>query len=182
LPIKGRAPKTGYDRAAFGPAWTDNSSAPGGHNGCDTRNDILRRDLVDVTLKPGTHGCLVLTGTLPDPYLGTTIPFVRGVGTSTAVQIDHVVALGDAWQTGAQQWDAGKRVAFANDPRNLLAVDQHSNAQKRDADAASWLPHDKAYRCAYVARQVAVKAEYGLWVTRAEHDAIAGILAGCPGQ
>lgn len=182
VPIKGRAPKTGYARARFGPAWTDDSSAPDGHNGCDTRNDVLRHDLLDVALKPDTHGCVVLAGTLRDPYLGTTISFVRGVGTSNAVQIDHVVALGDAWQTGAQQWDAAKRVAFANDPLNLLAVDQHSNEQKRDADAASWLPHNKAYRCAYVARQVAVKARYGLWVTQPEHDAIAGVLRDCPGQ
>ena len=182
LAVKGRAPKTGYSREQFGPAWTDDSTAPDGHNGCDTRNDILRRDLVDLTLKPGTHGCVVLTGTLKDPYRDATIAFVRGVSTSSAVQIDHVVALGDAWQTGARYWDAATRRAFANDPRNLLAVDQHSNAQKQDADAASWLPQNKAYRCAYVARQVAVKARYGLWVTPPEHDAIARILGGCPGQ
>lgn len=179
LPVKGRAPMTGYDRAAFGPAWSDDTDDRWGHNGCDTRNDVLRRDLTDLALKPGTHGCLVLTGTLHDPYGGTTIRFVRGVGTSIAVQIDHVVALGDAWQKGAQRWSAEKRQAFANDPRELLAVSGPLNSAKRDGDAATWLPPYKPFRCAYVARQVAVKAAYGLWVTPAEHDAIGRVLQGC---
>jgi hypothetical protein len=193
--VKGRAPKTGYSRAAFGQAWTDDSGAPLSHGGgtpanegvargggCDTRNDILRRDLVDVVFKPGSHDCAVASGTLHDPYTGRTIAFVRGTDTSSAVQIDHVVALSDAWQKGAQYWPAAKRVTFANDPLNLLAVDGPANMQKGDGDAATWLPPNRAYRCAYVARQVAVKARYGLWVTQAEHDAIARILDGCPGQ
>lgn len=180
LPIKGRAPMTGYDRAAFGPAWSDDTGDQWGHNGCDTRNDVLRRDLTDVVLKPGTHGCVVLSGTLRDPYGAGTIDFVRGVGTSTAVQIDHVVALGDAWQKGAQRWTPQQRRAFANDPRELLAVSGPLNESKRDGDAATWLPPYKPFRCAYVARQVAVKRAYGLWVTRAEHDAIAKLLDDCP--
>jgi hypothetical protein len=179
LPIKGRAPMTGYDRDAFGPAWSDDTGDQWGHNGCDTRNDVLRRDLSDVVVKPGTHGCVVLTGTLQDPYGHTTIHFVRGVGTSTAVQIDHLVALADAWQTGAQQWSTERRQAFANDPRELLAVSGSLNAAKRDGDAATWLPPYRPFRCRYVAQQVAVKSAYGLWVTRAEHDAIARVLAGC---
>jgi len=179
LPVKGRAPMTGYDRDAFGPAWSDATDAQWGHNGCDTRNDILRRDLRAVTLKPGSHGCVVLSGTLQDPYGNTTIHFVRGVGTSTAVQIDHVVALADAWQKGAQGWDAEKRKMFANDPRELLAVSGPLNESKRDGDAATWLPPNKAYRCAYVAQQVAVKRAYGLWTTQAEHDAIIRLLEGC---
>ena len=179
LPVKGRAPMTGYDRAAFGPAWSDATDAEWGHNGCDTRNDILRRDLQSVTLEPGTHGCVVLTGTLQDPYGNTTIHFVRGVGTSNAIQIDHVVALADAWQKGAQGWDAEKRKEFANDPRELLAVSGSLNESKRDGDAATWLPPNKAYRCAYVAQQVAVKKAYGLWVTQAEHDAITHVLDVC---
>lgn len=179
LRIKGRAPMTGYDRGAFGPAWSDDTDDQWGHNGCDTRNDVLRRDLTDLVLKSDTRGCTVLTGTLQDPYGATTIHFVRGVGTSTAVQIDHVVALSDAWQKGAQQWSAEQRRAFANDPRELLAVDGRLNASKRDGDAATWLPPYKPFRCAYVARQVAVKHVYGLWVTQAEHDAIARVLEGC---
>ena len=180
LTIKGRAPMTGYSRAQFGQAWTDDNGDLWGHNGCDTRDDILRRDLVDLTIKPDTNGCVAAAGLLHDPYTGATIRFLRGSRTSQLVPIDHVVALGDAWQMGAQQWTPAKRVDLANDPLNLLAVDQASNDEKGDSDAASWLPANKSYRCAYVARQVAVKARYGLAVTQAEHDAIARVLSGCP--
>ncbi|MBD3784170.1 MAG: DUF1524 domain-containing protein [Micrococcales bacterium] len=177
LPVKGRAPRTGYDRALFGPAWTDVD-----RNGCDTRNDVLRRDLRALTLKAGTHGCVVLTGTLTSPYTGQKRSFVRGQGTSSAVQIDHVVALSDAWQKGAQQLGGTVRTAFANDPLNLLAVEGSVNQSKGDGDAATWLPPLKASRCAYVARQVAVKRKYHLWVTAAERDAIRRILLTCPAQ
>ncbi|MBB4883194.1 DUF1524 domain-containing protein [Micrococcus flavus] len=177
LEVKGRAPKTGYERERFGQSWADVD-----RNGCDTRNDILRRDLVDVVLKAGTGGCKVLRGTLHGPYTGTTIAFVSGPDTSADVQIDHVVALSDAWQKGAQSLSADERAAFANDPLNLLAVDGPTNQSKSDGDAATWLPPNKAYRCPFVARQVAVKAEYGLWVTAAERDAIARVLAACPDQ
>ncbi len=178
LPVKGRAPMTGYTRAQFGAAWTDDNDDIDGHNGCDTRNDILRRDLTAVTLEPGTHACAVATGILVDPYTATTIHFLRGA-TSTAVQIDHVTALGDAWQTGAQQLSARTRVDLANDPLELLAVDGPTNERKGDGDAATWLPPNKNYRCAYVARQIAVKVRYRLWVTPAEHDAMARVLAAC---
>ena len=181
LPVKGRAPKTGYTREQFGPAWTDDVTVADGHNGCDTRNDILRRDLTGITFKPGTGDCAVLIGTLHDPYTGHIIDFRRGVGSSNAVQIDHVVALSDAWQTGAQQLSADQRQNFANDPLNLQAVDGPTNESKGDGDAATWLPPNKAYRCTYVGRQVAVKSKYHLWVTPAEHDAIARILDGCGG-
>src|SRR5450631_651715 len=177
LAVKGRAPMTGYDRGLFGQAWADVD-----HNGCDTRNDVLRRDLAPYSLKPGTHGCLVLSGTLHDPYLGKTIAFVRGANTSAAVQIDHVVPLSDAWQKGAQQWSTARRTALANDLLNLLAVDGLTNQRKSDGDAATWLPPNKPYRCAYAARQIAVKAKYGLWVTGAERDALGRILATCPSQ
>jgi hypothetical protein len=177
LSVKGRAPKTGYDRAKFGQAWADVD-----HNGCDTRNDVLRRDLAPYALKPGTNGCLVLSGTLHDPYLGKAIAFVRGASTSSAVQIDHVVPLSDVWQKGAQQWSAARRTALANDPLNLLAVDGLTNQRKSDGDAATWLPPNRSYRCQYAARQIAVKVKYGLWVTSAERDALRRILATCPSQ
>ncbi|WP_432488993.1 GmrSD restriction endonuclease domain-containing protein [Kineococcus sp. SYSU DK018] len=177
LEVKGRAPKTGYSREAFGDGWVDTD-----HNGCDTRNDVLARDLTGETFKPGTRDCVVATGTLDDPYSGTTITFTRGQDTSSDVQIDHVVALSDAWQKGAQQWDEATRVAFANDGLELLAVDGPLNGQKGDGDAATWLPPNRAYRCTYVARQVAIKATWGLWVTTAEKDAIAAVLATCPQQ
>lgn len=177
IPIKGRAPKTGYSREEFGPAWADVD-----HNGCDTRNDILARDLTDETFKPGTQDCVVASGTFADPYTGTVISFVRGNTTSTAVQIDHVVALSDAWQKGAQQLSAEERRQLANDPLNLFAADGPANGAKSDSDAATWLPANKAFRCEYVARQTAVKAEYRLWMTQAEHDAVAAVLASCPDE
>ncbi len=175
IPVKGRAPKTGYSRDQFGQAWADVD-----RNGCDTRNDMLRRDLSDLALKPGTQDCVVLSGVLADPYTATLVNFLRGSSTSAAVQIDHVVALSDAWQKGAQQLTAAQRLSFANDPLNLLAVDGPANQQKSDGDAATWLPPNKSYRCDYVARQISVKASYGLWVTRAEHDAMARVLGDCP--
>lgn len=179
LPIKGRAPRTGYDRDLFGQSWTDDVDVEFGRNGCDQRNDLLRRDLTDITLKPGSNGCVVLTGTLADTYTGTIIDFVRGADTSMAVQLDHVVSLSNSWQTGAQQLDSATRQNFANDPRNLQAVDGPANQQKGDGDAATWLPSNKSYRCTYVSRQVEVKAAYGLWVTPPEHDAIVRVLGEC---
>ena len=108
--------------------------------------------------------------------------FVRGPGTSSDIQIDHVVALGDAWQKGAQQLSSAERYALANDPLELLAVDGKTNQDKGDGDAASWLPPNKSYRCAYVARQIAVKVKYKLWVTPAEYQAMATVLNDCPTQ
>jgi hypothetical protein len=177
IEVKGRAPRTGYDRDLFGPAWADVD-----RNGCDTRNDILERDLTGETYKPGTQNCVVLTGTLADPYSGRTIAFQRGQDTSSDVQVDHVVALSDAWQKGAQQLSEARRREFANDPLNLLAVDGPLNMQKGDGDAATWLPPVRGYRCEYVARQVAVKATYELWMTQAEKNAIATVLSSCPDQ
>lgn len=174
IPVKGRAPKTGYTRDEFGPAWADVD-----HNGCDTRNDILARDLIDKTFKAGSNNCVVASGTLADKYTGRTITFVRGQDTSSKVQIDHVVPLSDAWQKGAQQLSDERRMELANDPMNLMAVDGPTNAAKGDSDAATWLPPNKAFRCEYVARQTSVKAKYRLWVTQAEHDAIVGILEIC---
>ncbi|WP_022902040.1 HNH endonuclease family protein [Humibacter albus] len=175
LPVKGPAPHTGYDRVGdFGEAWKDVD-----HNHCDTRDDVLARDLTDIA-KEGS--CQVETGVLHDPYTGKTIDFQRGVRTSLAVQIDHMVALSNAWATGAQQLTQQQRETLANDPVNLVAVDGPTNERKSDGDAATWLPPNKPFRCPYVAHQVSVKAAYHLWVTPAEHDAIARILDGCPSQ
>lgn len=174
LAVKGRAPKTGFDRDEFGPAWADVD-----RNGCDTRNDILKRDLTNEKFKSGTHDCIVLSGTLKDPYSGKTIDFKRGQDTSMDVQIDHLIPLSDAWQKGAQRWSETKRKEFANDPLNLMAVDGPLNNQKSDSDAATWLPPRKSYRCTYIARQVDVKAKYELWVTSAEKDAMETILSDC---
>lgn len=174
LAIKGRAPKTGYTRAQFSDGWEKVGN-------CDVRNIVLARDMQNVKTTSETD-CTVVSGTLEDPYTGKTIEFSRGVGTSSAVQIDHVVALSDAWQKGAQQLSPDDRLLFANDGLNLLAVDGPANQQKSDGDSATWLPANKSYRCRYVARQIAVKIKYTLWVTQAEHDAMQNILKTCPDQ
>ena len=173
LEVKGRAPKTGYARSQF-PHWSDPD-----RNGCDARNDTLKRDLTNVTYKVGTRDCKVIAGQLLDPFSGKVITFSA---TKVVIDIDHVVALSNAWQTGAAYFDKNKRSQIANDPLNLLAVDSKLNRQKGDGDAATWLPPSKEFRCEYIARQVAVKAKYGLWVTKPEKVAIDKILSTCVGQ
>jgi hypothetical protein len=177
LAVKGRAPKTGYTRAQFGPAWADVD-----RNGCDTRNDILKRDLTSITYRAKTRNCVVESGTLVDRYSGETINFVKGNISSMEVQIDHVVALSNAWQTGAFKLTSDQRRALSNDPLNLFAVKGRLNSQKGDGDAATWLPPLKSFRCSYVAQQIAVKAKYSLWVTAPEKAAIVSMLAKCPTQ
>lgn len=173
LLVKGRAPKTGYSRAVFSSGWEGNST-------CDVRNQVLGRDLTNTTTLPDT--CKITSGILNDPYTGSTIAFERGPNSSAKIQIDHVVSLSDAWQKGAQSLTPAMRRALANDLLNLLAVDGTANQQKSDGDAATWLPKNKDYRCSYVARQIAVKHKYSLWVTPAEQKAMASILETCPEQ
>lgn len=173
LTVRGRDPVEPYERSAFGQAWADTD-----RNGCDTRNDVLRRDLADVTLDPATRGCVVLTGRLDDPYTGRIVLFARGPD-SRDVQIDHVVALGDAWRSGAAGWSTAERTGFANDPANLLAVEGDANEDKGAADAAAWLPPEPGYRCAYAVRQVRVKAAYRLGVSTEERAALGRALDGC---
>lgn len=172
LAVKGRAPKTGYERSQFGDGWKTT-------NGCDTRNIILRRDLTDTEIN---EKCQVVKGVLVDAYTGKTIQFTRSASTSDDVQIDHVVALSDAWQKGAQQLSYERRVELANDPLELIAVDGPANQQKSDGDVATWLPPLKSFRCQYVARQIAIKHNYSLWITSAEKDAMVRVLESCPGQ
>lgn len=164
LKVKPAASMDGYSRGQFGPAWQDVD-----HNGCDARHDILRRDLKNETLKDMRH-CVVLNGTLHDPYSGQIIHFVRGVKTSSAVQIDHVVALGDAWRTGAGAWKAARRLAYANDPVVLLAVDGPENEAKGDDDASEWQPPSPC-KCHYVAKQLAIQVQPLGHNTRTRRDA-----------
>ena len=173
LPVKGRAPKTGFKRAKLGYVWAKLGN-------CDSRYLILQRDLKDTILEDDK--CKVRTGALNDPYTGKDIAFTRGASTSAAVQIDHVVALSNAWQTGAQQLSTERRMQLANDPLELLAVDGPANQQKGDGDAATWLPSNKPFRCQYIARQIAVKRKYALWVTEPEKAAMARVLSSCPEQ
>jgi hypothetical protein len=167
LEVKGRAPKTGYTREAFGGGWKS-------VQGCSTRNIILYRDLSDVTLD---GACDVRSGSLNDPYTGEVILFDQA--RSSEVQIDHVVALSDAWQKGAQLLTAERREQLANDPLELLAVSGKENQAKGDGDAATWLPKNRAFRCEYIERQIEIKVKYELWVTAAEKEAMAKVLAGC---
>jgi hypothetical protein len=176
LAVKGRAAKDTYNREAFGQAWHDVD-----RNGCDTRNDILRRDLAGVVFVDGSK-CRVAAGSFQEPYTGQFMDFRRGSDSSRAVQIDHVVALGDAWQKGAQGLTAAQRQSLANDPLNLIAADGPANQQKSAGDAATWLPKNSSIRCHYVARQISVKAAYGLWVTEAEKEAMKRVLGSCPEQ
>ena len=169
LAVKGRAPKTNYSRTQFGSGWATTS-------GCNTRDIILNRDLKDVVLD---DVCTVMSGILNDPYTGTIIHFKRG---ESDIQIDHVIALSNAWQTGAQLLTKEMRVQLANDPLELIAVQGEANQQKSDGDAATWLPSNKDFRCQYVARQIAVKQKYALWVTIPEKEAILAVLATCPDQ
>lgn len=166
LEVKGRAPKTGYERSQFGSGWTT-------ERGCNTRHVILYRDVTNAEID---ERCRVVAGVLYDPYTLKEIPVGQDI------QIDHVVALSDAWQKGAQQLKYEQRVQLANDPLNLLAVDGEANQQKGDGDAATWLPPNKGFRCQYVARQIAVKQRYTLWVTQPEKDAMLSILNTCPEQ
>ncbi|WP_237242329.1 HNH endonuclease family protein [Rothia nasimurium] len=165
--------ETRYKRDAYGEPWADIDK-----NGCDQRNDILTRDLTDLDV---ASNCYVLSGSLVDPYTAETIDFTRGPKTSEAVPIDHVVALSNAWSSGAWQWSDERRVLLANDPLNLQAAGRTANTEKSDKSADAWLPQP-GYRCEYVARQVSVKAAYQLTVTSAEKRAMQGVLATCPDQ
>ncbi|MGA8116564.1 MAG: HNH endonuclease family protein [Actinocatenispora sp.] len=175
LPVRPADSSHGYSPYDFGPSWLDTD-----HNGCDNRNDVLRRDLTHVTA--GSHGCEVLAGRLRDPYSGSSITYAKDRAGSSAVRVDHVVSLADAWRTGARTMSRARREQFANDPLALLAVASRTGADRDSRDAAGWLPPYRSFRCAYVADQVAVKAAYGLWVTRAEHDAMTDVLSVCAGR
>jgi hypothetical protein len=177
LPVKGWDRNTDFSRYRFGQAWSDDVNVEFGHNGCNTRDDILRRDLADLIVRRGT--CYAQTGVLHDPYTGKTIAFTRGPATSEAVQIDHLVSLSDAWYKGAREWDDQRRRDFANDPRNLLAVSGQANFDKAFRDATGWLPPNEGFRCDFVAKQIDVKAAYGLWLSRNEKRSMQDVLAHC---
>ncbi len=169
--VGGRGPRTGYQRIKFGAAWLDVD-----RNRCRTRDDILARDLTDVIRR---DRCVVIAGTLADPYTGQTLHFRKT--NATAVQLDHVTPLALAWQLGAAQWPAGRRIAFANDPANLLAVDGHANAAKQASGPDSWLPPNKPYRCTYAIRFTRVVAGYHLRLTPSMRASVTLLLDKCLG-
>lgn len=166
-----------YDRHRFGERWADTD-----RNGCDTRNDVLARDLARVRVKEGTNSCVVISGTLADPYTGRVTEFRRGPHTSELVQIDHVVALADAWRSGAWSWDDKTRLRFANDPQNLRAVDGKTNEDKGASAADAWMPPNVRFHCEYALTQIRVKHEWQMSVTPEEQQALAEALLTCPDE
>lgn len=174
LEVKGRAPKTGYTRTKFYDSWPN-------IEGCNLRQRILRREFGD-TAKLADDNCNVLAGEFDEPYTGQHLQFSEKSAISKGIQIDHVVALSDAWQKGAQNLSKDERYQLATDPLNLLAVDASTNQGKSDGDAATWLPPNKSFRCQYVARQISVKYKYHLWVTEAEKNAMNTVLEVCPNE
>lgn len=172
LEVKGRAPKAGYSREEFYKNWPN-------VDGCSLRQRIIKREFGDSAI---LDGCDVVAGEFEEPYTGEYLKFSSKAEISKKIQIDHVVALSDAWQKGAQYMDKSVRYEIATDPLNLLAVDGPANQGKSDGDAATWLPSNKKFRCQYVARQVSVKYKYKLWVTEAEKTAIHDILVNCPNE
>lgn len=179
--IPGRVRGHDYRRAAFGDAWTDDTTAPGGHNGCDTRNDILDRDLVDKTYVSTTRcPTAVATGTLYDPYTNDVIHFTRGNQVGASVQIDHIVPLALAWDLGARNWSDELRVRFANDPANLIAVQGQANQDKGDGQPADWMPPNHAFWCQYAMQFIAVLRGYGLPVDAPSVPRLRDAAATCP--
>lgn len=176
----------GYDRERYFGGWASN-----GCGSATTRDTILARDLKGAVKNPR---CQVTSGTLSDPYTGRTIRFRRGRNTSSAVQIDHVVALLDAWESGARDWDQAKRVQYANSPDVLLASDGPANMAKgsgldvngtalyRPQDSGApdiWMPDNKAYRCDYMAKRATIKSKWGLTMTPREKQQTVSVLSQC---
>lgn len=168
--------RVGYDRDLF-PHWTD----PDG-NGCDARNDVLQRDLVEVEFRVGSD-CVVESGVLHDPFTGNVVSFQRGPGTSAQVQIDHVFPLAAAWTGGADTWSAQRREQFANDPENLLAVYGPANGSKQHflpgESPQGWMPENEDFHCDYTAQVVHVATKYDLAVTEADRTAVISIAERC---
>lgn len=163
-----------YNRAYFGKPWEDVDK-----NKCDTRNDILKRDLTQITYKYSNNNCIVKTGILKDPYSNETINFTQGYNTSLEVQIDHVIPLAQSWREGAYKWSDEKRVEFANDPDNLLAVKGSLNSSKSDKEITSWQPPYKNYLCTYVEKQIKIKIKYNLETDKKEFATFKNIIKTC---
>ena len=149
-----------------------------GHNGCDTRNDVLAQQLKNVTYRPGTHGCVVMSGVLNDPYTGRTINFTKAKASAT--QIDHMAPLSYAWDMGAASWSQEQRTQFANDPvLNLMAVDGPTNGAKGDKSPADWMPPNRGYQCGYAVKYLAVIKAYGLALDTKDKPVLTKALATC---
>lgn len=183
--VAARGDAAGYERGCksgegcvFGPAWTDDYDGPGGHDGCGTRDNVLARSMTNVVFRDGTHNCVVIEGTLADPYSGAQLGFTKA--DAGKIQIDHVYPLSAAWDMGANGWLPDKRVRFANDiDFNLLAVNGTDNQSKSDSTPAQWLPPNGAYHCFYAGKYLSVAAQYQLPITQDDHRALASIAHTC---
>lgn len=166
--------ETSYDRDHFGQRWADVD-----RNGCDTRNDTLRRDLDELVVREGTQGCVAQSGTLLDPYTGQEFSFERGTAHAGELHIDHIVALADAWHKGAEAWAEERRTEFANDPMNLVATLGYVNQSKGASDASSWVPPEENARCGFAVHVVWVKEQYELAVATGEAATLEQLLSTC---
>ncbi|MBQ6396008.1 HNH endonuclease [Candidatus Saccharibacteria bacterium] len=175
LQVKGRASKSGYARTEFYNSWPS-------IDGCSLRQRIIKRELGSSAVISSEDNCTVVSGEFIEPYTGAHMIFYERADLTKGIQIDHVVALSDAWQKGAQKLTKERRYELATDPLNLLAVNGSANQSKSDGDAATWLPPNKSFRCAYIARQISVKFKYSLWVTSAEKSAMETVLKTCPNE
>lgn len=179
--IPARVRGNDYRRDAFGDSWTDDTTAPGGHNGCDTRNDILDRDLIDKTYVAISRcPTAVATGKLFDPYTNAAVAFTRGNQTGASVQIDHLVPLALAWDLGARHWTDDMRVRFANDPANLLAVSGGANQDKGDKQPSLWMPPNAAFHCQYAVQYIEVLRGYRLPVDAPSAPVLREAARTCP--
>ena len=142
------------------------------------RDQILDRDLAEVIYEDESD-CDVADGVLHDPYTGAVI---EG-NLSETVEIDHIVSLGDAWYSGAQDWSAEEREAFANDPDNLVAVDAPANTSKSDDSIAEWYPDwdapSESAECRYAAQYVDVVASYDLSVASDDYKLLKKLETDC---
>ncbi len=183
--VGARPDALGYERGCksgqgcvFGPAWTDDYDGPGGHDGCGTRDNVLAKDMTDLVFKTGTHNCVVLEGTLADPYSGTVMQFSKS--DASKVQIDHIYPLSAAWDMGANGWLPEKRIRFANDiDFNLMAVNGSDNQSKSDKTPSHWLPPNESYHCYYAGKYLSVAAQYRLPITQADQRALSAVSETC---
>jgi hypothetical protein len=158
----------GYDRDKFAD-WRD---ADG--DGCDTRDEVLLREAIDLP-RIGA-GCQLTSGRWFSKYDGVT------TADASTFDIDHMVPLAEAWQSGAYRWSSGTRARYSNDLRYgaaLIAVTAHSNRSKGEQEPQDWMPERASYRCTYVANWVAVKWRWNLRVNRAEKDFLRSRLRAC---
>lgn len=156
----------GYSRELF-PHWLDIDG-----DGCNAREQVLKRDSVTLP-QVDPYNCYVVAGDWVSPYDGRT------VRDRTQVDIDHVVALKEAWDSGAWAWSAAQRTAYANDTsdiRSLVAASASSNRSKSDKDPSNWLPTRSSYVCTYLGNWISIKARWGLSMDRSEHGRIRNVL------